>query len=62
MSFKKWLEQEDANIDLYNCPEEAMEMAWDAALKQAEQVVADRYDEQEPWLEPGEITKVVNGI
>ena len=38
-----------------------LESAWDAAIWQAEKIVAERYDEQEPWLEPGEISKITNG-
>lgn len=30
---------------------------WNAALRAAEEIVAERYDECEPWLEPGDIGK-----
>jgi hypothetical protein len=35
MNFKDWYESEEPNIDLYNYPEEAMEMAWNGALELA---------------------------
>lgn len=57
MKFKDWLKKDEVLIDTYNYPEEALEMAWDAAIEQAEMIVAEKYDEQEPWLEPGEISK-----
>ena len=30
-------------------------------LNEVEKIVADKYDEHEPWLEPGEITKILRG-
>ena len=62
MGFKKWFKDNEDDLDLYNFPEEAMEAAWNAALEKGEAVVAEKYDEQEPWLKPGEITEIINSI
>ncbi len=34
--------------------------AWNAAIESAELIVLDKYDEQDPWLEPGEIKQILN--
>ncbi len=57
MKFREWFKPDEH--DLYNFPEEAMKEAWSAAVEQAEIIIADKYDEQEPWLEPGEITAIL---
>jgi len=62
MNFKEWLKKVSRNIDIYNFPEKAMQMAWDAAIQQAEIIIAEKYDEQEPWLEPGEISEIIKQI
>ena len=35
MIFKEWFKENENEFDLYNCPVEAMEMAWDKARKDA---------------------------
>jgi len=58
MNFDEWYKSR------YNGNDEGFKMhlesAWDAALVEAEGVVTSHYDENEPWLETGEITKLVN--
>jgi hypothetical protein len=35
-----------------------MKMAWDAAIEEAAILVASKYDELEPWIEPDDIRKL----
>jgi len=46
LSFKEWLKKEDANIDIYNYPEEAMEMAWNAACSLCQSAVLDELNKK----------------
>ena len=59
MTFKEWFKVEFKQPYKHK---DYMEMAWDAAINEAEKIVAERYDEQEPWLDPGEISKITKGI
>ncbi len=61
MTFEELLKNVRNNIDIYNFPEEAMKIAWESAIEQAEIIIAEKYDEQEPWLEPNEISKILIG-
>jgi hypothetical protein len=62
MNFKEWFEQNPLGDFLSDSQMRNMRTAWDAAIEQAEIIVADKYDELEPWLEPGEISKITKEI
>lgn len=35
MTYDEWREEKDGDIDTYNFPDEAMKMAWNAAIESA---------------------------
>ncbi len=36
-----------------------LEDSWNSAIKSCELIIASKYDEQEPWLEPGEVSEIL---
>ena len=63
MSFNEWYERVGKASFEYNGSYTLCDLkeAWNAAIDCAEEIVDDRYDFQEPWLEPGEIRAALKG-
>jgi hypothetical protein len=55
MTFEEWIDDYSLDHDLYDDPYEAAEKAWNAAIAQAAKLVAEKFDEQEPWIEEKDI-------
>jgi len=60
-SFNEWYEKEGKQTFEWNGSYtlDDLKSAWSAAVSSCESIIADKYDEQEPWLEPGEVTEIL---
>ncbi len=54
--FDKWFDEK--GYDLHH--KEFARIVWNAAISEARDLVYDRYDECEPWLEPCEVLELLS--
>lgn len=58
MTFGEWWNTVQASKARYPVLREIAEKGWNAALEAASALVADRYDETEPWMDPSDVIKL----